>query len=582
MSLCIPYMASANFIDVDETNPNQKAIEWLQEKNITPEKTTKFFPEKTITKNELYQLAWRAAGYMPSETIKGSMPFSDVESNSAFAPYIKKSVETGAIKGGGIFGGGRKISRIDALKTLFNIMGIGITRVYQKEDFPFSDVRANSVYAPIVKTALEFKIMDGEETFRPKENITRGEVAEDIYRISTLNPSSQNQSPQQIQIIQVQPEETTSGESTFTKNKNFKILTDVWNKIHEKYVGKEPVDDKKLVYGAISGMVNKLNDKFTVFQEPVTAKGFSEALSGEFDGIGVSIDIVDGKIQVVSPIQGTPASKAGLKSKDTILEVDKKNVSGLSLNEVSSLIKGPTGSETNLLIERGGKKITFAITREHIKLDAVVGEMKGTTAYITIRSFTESSGIDFAEQVKKLMVKNPKSFIIDLRDNPGGYLDASLQMLDLLVVPKTRIASIKFSKRDNAEIFFQESNSLPGRAELSATDPEVIFYSIGTGELANYSIKILINGGSASASEIMAASLRENDRATLIGEKSYGKGTVQEITDYPDGSLFKETIGHWQTPLEHNLTENPIIPDIEIKQNEKTKKDEVLDYALGN
>ncbi len=575
ITLLIPYAANASFIDVDSSHPDQKAIEWLQERNITPPDKTKFFPDKLITKGELYELAWRAAGYIPDVGINVQTPFSDIDSSSRFAPYAKKAVDTGIIKGEGTFLPNAKISRADALKSIFDIMGIGITRVYTKDDLPFKDVRPSSRYAPIAKTAIEFGIMEGQENFLPKEKITRAEIADDIYRISTLLPAP----TQTIKIIQVPQEETSN---TFSSNSKFRILLDVWDKIHAKYVGKEPVDDNKLLYGAINGMVSKLGDKYTIFQEPVNAKSFSEALSGEFDGIGVSIDMIDGKIKIISPLQGTPASKAGLKPNDTIVEIDKKSTTGLSLNDVSNMIKGRTGSAVDLLIERDGKKTTFSITREHIRLEAVTGEMKGDVGYIIVRNFTESSGIDFAQQVKKLLAKNPKSFVIDLRDNPGGYLDASLQMLDTLVTPNTRLASIKFLKRENAEEFYNESSGKNGRAELSPTDPEVIFHSIGNGELAKYPIRVLINGGSASASEIMAASLKENNRATLIGEKSFGKGTVQEITDYTDGSLYKQTIGKWMTPQEHNLTENPISPDVIIKNNDKTAADEALDYALKN
>lgn len=569
LSLCIPNIVLAGFIDVQNGSSNQQAIEWMQEKGITPDGLQKFSPEKAITKGELYELAWRAAGYFPDNKIGAK---------SRFAPYIQKATETGILKMGGEFFSGQKISRGDGLKILFEIMGIGITRVYTKDEIPFDDVRIGSRYAPIAKTASEFNIFDGESNFKPRAKMTRAEVADAIYKISTLTP----QSTQTIRIIQVPPTTDNTPVNSFTSNQKFKILMDVWNKMHEKYVGKEPINDDKLLYGAIDGMVNKLDDRYTVFQEPVGAKSFSEALSGEFDGIGISIDSIDNVVKIVSPLQGTPASKAGLKANDTILQIDNQSVKGLSLTEVSNRIKGKTGTNVNLVIERDGKKMNYSITREHIKLDAVVGEMRGSVAYIIVRNFTESSGSDFAKVAKKLLLKNPKSVIVDLRDNPGGYLDASLQMLDMFVPAKTRLASLKFSTRSNAEDFFNESNGTPGRVQLDSFQSEVIFYSIGGGELANLPVKVLINGGSASASEIMAASLKENQRAILIGEKSFGKGTVQEITDYTDGSLYKQTIGKWQTPQEHNLTENPIIPDITIKDNPNTEGDEVLNYALKN
>lgn len=580
LSLCAtilaPSFADASFLDVDATTPNQKAIEWLEKNNITPPDKTKFLPDKFITKGELYELAWRAAGYIPTatESAATSTPFTDLQPSSRFAPYAQRAVDTGLLQAGGRFTPGLQMRRADTLKTLFDIMGVGVTRVYTKDDLSFSDVTPTSRYAPIAKTALEFGIMSGEPAFRPRQKVTRAEVAEYIYKMTTLVP---------VQTINI-----TSGSdsfdpnNTFASNEKFKILMDVWDKIHQKFVGKNPVDDNELLYGAIGGMVNKLGDKYTVFQEPANAKSFSDSLSGEFDGIGISIDQIDNAIKIVSPLQGTPASKGGLKANDTILQVNGMSVDGLSLSEVSGLVKGPTGTSVTLLIERNGQKMDFSIVREHIKLDTVTGEMKGNTAYIIIRTFTDTSGSEFTAMAKKLLANNPTSFVIDLRDNPGGYLDASLQMLDMFVPEKTRLASIKFLTRKNAEDFFSGSSGTPGREQLDSANPEVIFYSIGNGELSKLPIKVLINGGSASASEIMAASLKENFRATLIGEKSFGKGTVQEITDYIDGSLYKETIGKWQTPRGNNLTENPIAPDITVIDDPKTLNDEILDYALSH
>lgn len=567
--------ASSAFSDVSEHTTYKEAINWMIQQDIIEDKG-KFFPDRIITKAEIFEMAWRAAGYKPEQLTHTTTPFSDVSSSSRFAPYVKRAAETGLVPTNGNFLPNTRMNRADSLEIIFDVLGIGITRVFEKNNLPFKDIKMNTRNAPIAKTALEFGIRSNQKEFKPREKLSRGEVAHYIYTISTLTPSP----IPSVQIIELR---SSLSDSTFTQNEKFKILVDVWDKIHEKYVGKEPIDDKKLLYGAINGMVNKLGDKYTVFQEPVAAKGFTESLSGEFDGIGISIDLIENKVRIISPIQGTPASKSGLKANDIIVQVDKKPVDGLSLNEVSSMIKGQTGTQVELLIEREGKKITFIITRERIKLEAIVGEMKGKVAYIIIRNFSQASGAEFAQQVKKLMAKNPTSFVIDLRDNPGGYLDASLQMLDIILPKETRLASLKFSQRDNAEEFFAtQVSGGSGRAALDPTEPEVIFYSVGTGELSKYPIKVLINGGSASASEIVAASLKENGRATLIGEKSFGKGTVQEITDYIDGSIYKQTIGKWQTPNEKNLTENPIEPDILIKDNPKVEGDEILEYALKN
>lgn len=571
--LLMPLTTQAAFSDVPASMTGSTAISWMQEMGIVSKSAKYFFPEKKLTRADLHQFAWKAVGYDPIQANKDTSKKSSTKSN--LTPYIQKSITAHILETKAESIKPREmITRGEALETTFNILGIGITRFFDEKNLPFKDIRPGSKWAPIAKTALEFGIMTDKKTFQAKKYITRKEYADMLWKLD------QGLKDSQVQTVNINFEPTGSSSSGFVQNDKFKILEDVWNKIHEKFVFKDKINDTKLLYGAITGMVNKLGDKYTVFQEPKTAKTFNESLSGEFDGIGISIDIVNNRIRIVSPIKGTPAYAAGLKANDIIVEVNKKTTEGLILTEVSDLIRGPTGTSVEIVVERDGKKITFSIKRSRIKVDAVIGEIKEGTAVITITSFSQTSNLDFEKQIKTLLAKNPKAFIFDLRDNPGGFLDASLAMLDHILPKGNRLASLVFSNRPVAEEFYQE-NSMDGeRMSLDPVKPEIYFASLGNGELATYPIKVLINGGSASASEIMAASLRENNKATLIGEKSFGKGTVQELTDYLDGSLLKETIGKWQTPNENNLTDNPMLPDIAITDDPKTDADEIMDYAL--
>lgn len=574
IGLLIPLSVQAANNDASSGDYTQ-AIEYLHNLGVIEKEIANFSPDKKISKGELYKLIWDSAGFKGEKISKTPTGFTDVSPTSKFAPYVRKSVESGILKKGGMFLPNAKVSRIEALETVFTIMGIGITRIFDKKEVVFKDLQNNNKWAPLGKTAMEFGIWSTEQMFNPRQKITQGELAYFIYKIS----SQLREDIPQIQVIQIP---YPNSQSTFVSNDEFRVLEEVWGRIHDKFVFRDRINDKKLIQGAIDGMVKKLDDKYTVYQEPSDAKNFNETLSGEFDGIGISIDLIEEKVIIISPIKGTPANDAGLRANDIILEIDKKNIQGLKLPEVSNMIKGPAGTSVELIIEREGKKKTYTIVRKRIKLDAVTSEMKGNTGYIMIRNFTETSGAEFGREVKSLLTKNPTSIIIDLRDNPGGYLDASLLMLDYILPAKTRLASLIFAKRETAEQFLQESASMVGRAEVDPIKPEVIFYAIGNGELSNLPIKVLINSGSASASEIMAASLKENNHVTLIGEKSFGKGTVQEIADFVDGSMFKQTIGRWQTPNENNLTANPINPDVTVLDNPKTAKDEVLEYALSH
>lgn len=571
------------YAEASQDTPESKAINWMQKTGILNKSATYFFPERKLTRSNLYEFAWRAAGYRPENTsqneskkssVLSRIPFADVPKKGELAPYVEKSLSVHVLgTNQKTFKPQEGVTRGEALKTTFDILGIGITRFFEKKDIPFKDVRLGSEWGPIAKTALEFNIMTDKTTFQPWKHITREEYADILWKLDQGLKDSQGQT------IHISFDPAGQSNSGFAQNEKFKILEDVWNKIHEKFVFQDKINDTKLLYGAIGGMVNKLGDKYTVFQEPKTAKTFNESLSGEFDGIGLSIDMVGNRVRIVSPIKGTPANMAGLKANDIILQVDKKSTEGLTLTEVSDLIRGPTGTKVELVVERNEKKITFLVERKHIKIEAVSGEMKQGSAVITITSFSQTSDVEFADKVKALLEQHPKSFVVDLRDNPGGFLDASLAMLDHILPKGTRLASLVFANRDVAKTFYQE-NGDTARMTLDPEKPEIYFSSRGEGELGSYPIKVLINGGSASASEIMAASLSENKKATLIGEKSFGKGTVQELTDYLDGSLLKETIGKWQTPNENNLTENPLSPDVTVVDDAKTDMDETLDYAL--
>lgn len=560
------------FSDIEENNPNKGAIEWLLQQGIITETSNKFSPKKPITQGELLQWSWRAAGFRPNNGDKQT-------------PYIRKARNTLVIPKGA-FNAHKKVSKGEALDLMYKILGIGVTRYFVKQDMPFKDITINSPWAPIAKTALELGTERTATAFNPNKRFTREDAA--YYLHETMGALQQGATGIPITYLTITGNGDGSGISiggtgdAITENAKYKIFKSAWDSIHQKFVYQDRVDDNKLIQGAIKGMVDQLGDKFSHFFAPEDATGFSQQLSGEFEGIGVSIEDVDGKVQVISPLKGSPAMAAGMKPKDIIIEVDSKKTAGLKIEDVVKMIKGPKGTIVKIKVQRGSEEVSFDIERKHIKLDAVTGEMKGAIAYIQITDFTQSSPTDFANVMNELLLEKPTSFIIDLRGNPGGYLDASLAILDHFLPKKTRLSSIVFAKQDVAQAYDISSGSNPDREALDPNKPEIIFYSMGPAELASYPIKVLVDSGSASASEIMAASLKDNGHATLIGEKTYGKGSVQELTDYNDASMLKLTIGKWMTPNEQNMTDNPITPDVVVKDDPKTPADEVLDYALAH
>ena len=346
-------------------------------------------------------------------------------------------------------------------------------------------------------------------------------------------------------------------------NLNLSLFYDAYNKLQENFIDKSKIDNQKVVYGAIEGMTKSLGDPYTTFFDPGEARLFSSDLAGSFEGIGAEIGIKNDQLTVIAPLKGTPAEKAGLKSGDVILKIDDKDASHLSTDEAVNLIRGKKGTSVTLTMFRDGwsspKDIT--ITREMIKIPSTNLEFKGDVALISIYQFDESLPVDFKAEVHEILQSPAKKIIIDLRDDPGGYLEVAQEIAGYFL-PKGQVVTI--------ESF--------GQAKT-----EQQYKTAGNGELINYPTVVLINQGSASASEILAGALRDNRGVQLIGTKSFGKGSVQQVIDLRDGSFLKITVAKWLTPKGTSISEIGLTPDIKITisdQDVLNKKDPQLDKAL--
>ncbi|WP_368657220.1 S41 family peptidase [Metabacillus halosaccharovorans] len=310
----------------------------------------------------------------------------------------------------------------------------------------------------------------------------------------------------------------------------------------------EKVDTDQLVEGAIKGMVESLEDPYSVYMDVEEAKSFSENISSSFEGIGAEVQESNGNIMVVSPIKGSPAEEAGIKPKDIILKVDDKSVEGLSVNEAVMNIRGEKGTKVNLLIQRAGVgELTFTIKRDTIPLETVYSEvLDGNIGKIQITKFSETTGKELASALEELQNKKVKGLILDLRQNPGGLMDQALLMSDLFVPKGKNIMQVE--DRTGAKEIYKAEN-----------DKDV-----------DLPITVLIDGGTASAGEIMASALNESAGIPLVGEKTFGKGTVQTANGFDDNSSVKYTTAKWLTP------DGTWIHD---KGIEPTVKAELPDYA---
>ena len=349
---------------------------------------------------------------------------------------------------------------------------------------------------------------------------------------------------------------------------DFSLFWKVWQELGNSFYDPGRLDPKTMTYGAISGMVNSLNDPYTVFFNPQQTKEFENEANGTFEGIGAEIDKKNGQIVIVAPLEGTPAQKAGLRPGDQILKIDDKPTADLSSDEAVKLIRGPQGTSVTLSILREGWDAPqeFKITRTVIIIPSLKWELKTAAngdkiAYIKIYQFSQVANSDFSKAALEIIKSPAQKIILDLRDNPGGYLQVAQNITGWFIKRGTLILIEDFGEG-------KEKNEY--RAE-------------GNEKLLNFPIVILINKGSASASEIVAGALRDDRGVKLIGETSFGKGVVQELEDLDGGSSLKITVAKWLTPKGQSIIDKGLEPDIKIEMTEddyKKEKDPQLDKAL--
>jgi len=335
-----------------------------------------------------------------------------------------------------------------------------------------------------------------------------------------------------------------------------KLLQDVISIVKKSYV--EEIDNKKLIQGAIDGMLSQL-DPHSSFMPPEPYKEMKVNIAGSFGGLGIEINIKDGKLTVISPIEDTPAWRAGLKPNDHIWKIDNKQTRGLTINQSVALMRGEKGTQVTLHIMREGEKksLTFPLIRDIIKTRSMKSRtMLPGYGYIRIIQFQERSGEDFVKALQNLHAENPdglKGLVIDLRNNPGGLVDSAAQIAGRFIG----------EGKDDGTIV-----TMKGRLPNATMSH---FARIGEKE-PHYPLVVLINGGSASASEILAGALQDNGRAIIMGTQSYGKGSVQSIIPLRDGYGLKLTTARYYTPKGRSIQAKGITPDMIVGQIDPAKQ----------
>ena len=345
---------------------------------------------------------------------------------------------------------------------------------------------------------------------------------------------------------------------------DFSLFWKTWEVFKESYVYNKDLSDQKMLYGAIAGMISSAKDPYSVFLEPNDAKKFEEDLSGNFGGIGAEIAIRNNQLMIVAPLKDTPAERAGLKSGDKIIKIDETFSNTLTtVEEAVKIIRGPEGTTVvlSILREEWESSKEISIVRGIISVPTLDWEIKeNKIAYIQLYNFNENAPLAFYKAALPVILSGSRGLILDLRNNPGGYLEVAV----------------------NIAGWFLNSGDIVVREEFSSGEEES-FKAQGNSALVNLPTVILVNQGSASASEILAGALRDLRHLKLIGETTFGKGTVQELKRFKDGSEMKISVAQWLLPNGDAIDKKGLTPDIEVKLTEedtKAGRDPQLDKAM--
>ncbi len=357
----------------------------------------------------------------------------------------------------------------------------------------------------------------------------------------------------------------THKEPEVVSGADFEPFWKTWNIINEKYPHPDKIKDQERVWGAIQGLVASLDDPYTVFFPPTDAKEFSEEIQGSFTGVGMEVGIKDKIVTVIAPLKGTPAEKAGMKAGDKILKIDDTLTADMTIDKAIKLIRGEKGTVIKLTVFREGESEPkeISITRDVIDIPTIDSrDLPNGVRVISLYNFNASSANLFREEMLKFKNSGQTKLILDLRGNPGGYLDAAIDMASWFLPSGKIVVSEDFGEKQSKEIYRSKGYAVLG--------PDV-------------RMAILVDGGSASASEILSGALSEHGVAKLVGTQTYGKGSVQELVPVTADTYVKITIAKWFTPNGVSISEKGLTPDIVVKPvkgDEVGKHDTQLDRAV--
>lgn len=531
MTLGLVPLTQASFSDVDPTDEHYEGISYLELVGAV-DPAENFRRNDPVTRAEFFKILFKVSQEEPKQT--SGKRFSDAPSKEWYTPYAELAANHG-LASGTTFEPGKNMRRASTLRLVMQIYGLGAPLIpeAEREEKLFSDVSSShSFYEPLAQAAdLGIVSSNPEEAYRPYEKVTRGELADLIYHCEQWYTASRG-------VTLAEEDES------FYKSD---IFSDIWNTIISDFYLKQgqEIDQDVLFQAAVKAVLESLSDPYSVYFTAEEATEFMNSLEGEFEGIGALLnqDEVTMEIFITSFIEDSPAAESDLRVGDKIIQVDGVDTQGMLMNDVIQRILGPAGTEVDLTVERGGENLEFTLLREKIELNLVNGEIwEENQWHIRIQSFASDIVKEMEETVSALKseLEKPKAIVLDLRGNPGGYVNMATYIASFFMPELTPVVTLDYGGH-------QES-----------------IYNGKEGPYFGVPLYVLVDEYSASAAEILALSLRETDGAIIMGTHTFGKGTAQNVITYWDGSILKLTIAEWLSAEGNSVEGMGIVPDIAV------------------
>lgn len=533
-TLFFPPSSLASFQDVPETHPYIEGISYIELQGAA-DSAKDFRPDEPITRAEFFKLLFIVIEEEPPSTQTPSFP--DISKEAWFAPYAELALKHDLVETGP-FEAEKTVSRTKGLKMLMQAYGLGAPIIpHSKREALFADVSKEHPAYSLLARAIDVGLVSSNltQTWSPYRRLTRGESADFLYRLAEWE-TTQNLEENPIM--------------SFYKDD---IFSDIWNRILNDFYTRpgQEIDQDVLFQLAIEAVLSSLEDPYTTYFNEEEAEEFNQNLEAELEGIGAILieDEKNGEIFITGLVDNAPEESKILKAGDKITAVDGVSVKDMFLEEVLNRIRGPAGTDVRLTIERDGEEKTFQITRAVIKLDLVDGKIfNENTWLLEIDSFGSNIFEAVMETLESLNTElpEPSAIILDLRGNPGGYVNMSNFVAGLFVPQLTPLVILDYG------------------------GPQEIIYNGDLGPYKDIPLYILVDAYTASAAEILTLTLQEVANATVIGQITFGKGSAQEVTSYWDGSMLKMTIAHWLSSEGNSVEGTGITPDILIEEASET------------